>query len=126
MMLPTTVIPLLLILSVSGCWWLGSNRVVDFPSLSRIEKNIYTSPRQSFRIRIPWLSANAALRDERPTPNTILVTIEDDLCREFVVSERPGFLGTESLQSWVDAPITDRRQIFAIQWIGTDKSWPND
>jgi hypothetical protein len=70
-----------------------------------MDSNIYTSPRQSFRIRLPWLSANATLLDERPTPNTTLVTIKDDLCREFVVSERPGILGAQSLQSWVDEHI---------------------
>ena len=59
------------------------------------------------RIRLPWLSSNATLRDERPTANTILVTLADDLCRQFFISERPGFLGIESLQSWVDAHIVE-------------------
>ena len=98
------VVPLL-ILSLSGCAWIGQNRPVDSQSLGRIDNNIYTSPLQSFRIRIPRLSTNATIRDERPTPNTTLVTIKDALCREFVVSERPGFLGTQSLQSWVDTHI---------------------
>jgi len=95
----------LLILSLSGCALIGQNRAVDSQSLGRIDNDIYTSPRQSFRIRIPRLSTNATIRDERPTPNTTLVTIKDDLCREFVVSERPGFLGAQSLQSWVDEHI---------------------
>ncbi|MDZ4341505.1 MAG: hypothetical protein U1E51_03600 [Candidatus Binatia bacterium] len=94
------VVPLL-ILSLSGCAWIGQNRPVDSQMQGRIDNNIYTSPRQSFRIGIPRLSTNAIIRDERPTPSTTLVTIKDDLCREFVVSERPGFLGTQSLQSWV-------------------------
>ncbi len=100
----TIVIPLL-ILSLSGCAWIGQNRAVDSQSLGRIDNDIHTSPRQSFRIRIPRLSTNATIRDERPTPNTTLVTIKDDLCREFAVSERPGFLGTQPLQSWVDTHI---------------------
>ncbi len=107
MMLPTTAIPLLLILSVSGCALLGSKPLADSQSLGRVENNIYTSPRQSFRLRLPRLAADATIRDERPTPNSTLVTIEDKLCREFTVSERPGFLGTESLQSWVDAHIVE-------------------
>jgi len=112
----TIIIPLL-ILSLSGCAWIGQNRAVDSQSLGHIDNHIYTSPRQSFRIGIPRLSTNATIRDERPTPNTTLVTIKDDLCREFVVSERPGFLGTESLQSWVDAHIVEdlKRLGFDVQ-----------
>ena len=102
-----TVIALLLILSPSGCAWIRQNRLADSRAEGRVENNIYTSPRQSFRIRLPWLSSDSTLRDERPTPNTIFVTIEDNLCREFLVSERPGFLGNESLQSWVDVHIVE-------------------
>ena len=96
---------ILLIFSFSGCAWINQSRLADSHTEGRIENNIYTSPRQSFRFRIPWLSTNATLRDEKPTPDTLLVTIKDDLCREFVVSEQPGFLGTQSLQSWVDTHI---------------------
>jgi hypothetical protein len=104
-MLHVTIGLVLLIFSFSGCAWINQNRLADSRTEGRIENNIYTSPRQSFRFRIPWLSTNATLGDERPTPNSMLVTIKDDLCREFVVSERPGFLGTQSLQSWVDTHI---------------------
>ncbi len=107
MLLSTTTIPLLLVLSLSGCAWLGSKPMADSQSLGRVENNIYTSPRQSFRMRLPRLAADATIRDERPTPNSTLVTIEDKLCREFTVSERPGFLGAQSLQSWVDANIVE-------------------
>ena len=106
-MLHVTTGLVLLIFSFSGCAWINQNRLADSRTEGRIENNIYTSPRQSFRFRIPWLSTNATLRDERPRPNTILVTIQDDLCREFIVSERPGFLGAQSLQSWVDANIVE-------------------
>lgn len=102
-----TAIPLLMILSLSGCTWIRQNRVADYAADGRIENNVYTSPRQSFRIRLPFLSSDSKLRDERPTPNTINVTIEDNLCREFTVSERPGFLGKDSLQSWVDKNIVE-------------------
>lgn len=107
----------LLIFSFSGCAWINQNRLAYSRTEGRIENNIYTSPRQSFRLRIPWLSTNATLRDERPTPDTLLVTIKDDLCREFVVSERPGFLGTQSLESWVDAHIVAdlKRLKFAVR-----------
>lgn len=104
-MLHLTVGMVLLIFGFSGCAWINQSRLADTRAEGRIVNNIYTSPQQSFRIRIPWLSTNATLRDERPAPNTLLVTIKDELCREFVVSERLGFLGTQSLESWVDAHI---------------------
>lgn len=55
--------------------------------------------------------------DERPTSNTTQLNIKDDLCRKFVVSERPGFLGTESLQSWVETYIVGdlKRLGFEVQ-----------
>jgi hypothetical protein len=74
---------ILLIFSFSGCAWINQSRLADSHTEGRIENNIYTSPRQSFRIRIPWLSTNATLRDERPTPNTMLVTIKDDVLAHF-------------------------------------------
>jgi hypothetical protein len=107
MKLLQTAIPLLMILSLSGCTWIRQNRVAEYAADGRIENNIYTSPRQSFRIRLPFLSSDSKLRDERPTPNTINLTIEDNLCREFTVSERPGLLGTMSLQAWVDRHIVE-------------------
>ena len=112
-----TTIPLLLILSLSGCGWIRQNRVAEHAADGRIENNIYTSPRRSFRIRLPWLSAQSRLRDERPTPNTINVTIEDNLCRQFTVFERPGFLGMDSLQSWVDTHIVEdlKRRGFKVE-----------
>jgi hypothetical protein len=47
----------------------------------------------------------------------MLVTIKDDLCREFIVSERPGSLGAQSLQSWVDEHIVQdlKRLGFEVQ-----------
>ena len=93
-MLHLTVGMVLLIFGFSGCAWINQSRLADTRTEGRIVNNIYTSPQQSFRIRIPWLSTNATLSDERPAPNTLLVTIKDELCREFVVSERLGFLGT--------------------------------
>jgi hypothetical protein len=73
----------------------------------RIENNTYISPGESFRIRFPRLSKGAAVRDEISKDQTLLVTISDELCREFTVSQRPGFLGTQSLEAWVDAHIVD-------------------
>ena len=96
---------LLLTLSLSGCGWIGQSRVAATQSQGQLDDNVYTSPRHSFRFRIPWLSSEATLHDESPTPNTTIVTMRDHLCREFVVSERPGFLGTQSLESWVDTHI---------------------
>jgi hypothetical protein len=116
-MLHVTIGLVLLIFSFSGCAWINQNRLADSRTEGRIENNIYTSPRQSFRIRLPWLSANATLLDDRPTPDSMVVTIKDDLCREFVVSERPGFLGAQSLQSWVDEHIVQdlKRLGFEVQ-----------
>lgn len=102
-----TAISLLLLLSLSGCGWIRQNRVADYAAVGRIENNIYTSPRQSFRIRLPFVSSGSRLRDERPTPNRINVTIEDNLCRQFTVSEEPGSLGMDALQSWVDRHIVE-------------------
>jgi hypothetical protein len=57
------------------------------------------------------------LRDEVSAGNAVTVTIADDLCREFIVSERPGFLGTQSLESWVNERIVEdlERLNFAVQ-----------
>ena len=112
-----TAIPLLLMLSLPGCGWIRQNRVADYAADGRIENNIYTSPRQTFRIRLPWLSSESTLRDERPTPNTINVTIEDNLCRQFTVSEQRGFLGMDALQSWVDRHIVEdlKRRGFNVE-----------
>jgi hypothetical protein len=78
------------------------------PTLQGLSKNnVYTSPRESFRIRVPALSTNATLRDETSVGDTVRVTMSDDLCREFIVSQRPGFLGTQSLESWVNAHIVE-------------------
>ena len=101
------VLFLWLMVTMSGCGSFGRDRIAQPPSLGRIKDNVYTSPRQSFRLRIPWLASEATLHDERPTPNTTIVTMKDALCREFVVSERPGFLGTQSLESWVDTHIVE-------------------
>ena len=70
----------------------------------RVENNAYTSPTETFRIRIPPLSSNIKFREEMPAPNT-LFSITDDLCREFIVSERPGVLAEESLESWTETHI---------------------
>lgn len=101
----TFVVLILWVLSIHGCTLIGGRSIVVAGLQGQVENNVYTSPQQSFRFRIPWLTAKAATRDERPTPNSLLVTIEDELCRQYLVSERPGFLGTESLQQWVDAHI---------------------
>ncbi len=112
-----TIALLVLLFGMSGCAGIGYDRVTDSRAEGRIVNNVYTSPNQSFRFRLPWLSANATLRDERPTPNSILVTIADDLCRVFFVLERPGFLVTESLQSWVDTYVVEdlKRLGFAVR-----------
>lgn len=107
----------LLVVGLPGCALLARKPVAE-PSLQgRLEDSAYISPRATFRIRMPWLSTDATIRAETLTPDTELVTIADDLCREFIVSQRPGFLGGQSLESWVDTHIVAdlKRLNFAVQ-----------
>lgn len=68
-------------------------------------------------MRLPRLSRNATIHDEVPTYGTLLLTIADDLCREFVISQRPGYLGTRALESWVDEHIVQdlKRRNLSVQ-----------
>jgi hypothetical protein len=111
------VLSALLVIGFLGCAALAKKPLAEPALQGRLEGNVYISPRASFRIRMPWLSANATLRDESSAGDTLLVTFTDDLCREFIVSQRPGFVGTESLQSWVEAHIVEdlERQGFKVQ-----------
>jgi hypothetical protein len=98
----------LLLTGLAGCALLGKKPLTEPGTVQgRIENNIYISPGESFRIRLPRLSKGAAVSDEVSKDQTLLVTISDELCREFTVSQRPGFLGTQSLEEWVDAYIVD-------------------
>ena len=103
--LPSLAIIVLLGMTVPGCALFAKKPLAGSVLQGRIEDNTYTSPQGSFQFRVPWLSANATLRDETPGPDTVLVTIADDLCRQFIVSQRPGYLGSQSLASWVDEHI---------------------
>jgi hypothetical protein len=105
--LPSLAIILLLTTALPGCAFFGAKPPADYALQGRVEDRTYTSPNGSFRFRVPWLSANATLRDETFGPDTVLVTIADDLCRQFIVSQRPGYLGTQSLESWVDEHIVN-------------------
>jgi hypothetical protein len=94
---------------------LAKKPLADPAMQGQLRDNVYTSPGESFRIRIPWLSTNARLRDETAGSNTVIVTIADDLCREFIVSQRPGFLGTQSLEAWVNAHIVEDLKRFGFE-----------
>jgi hypothetical protein len=100
----TAALILSLLISASGCSWIGQEKLVIPNAQGRIQSNVYTSPSGTFRLQIPRLS-NPTIREEVPSPNTMLLSITDDLCREFIVSERPGFLGADSLESWVNTHI---------------------
>jgi hypothetical protein len=102
---------------VQGCALLATKPLAGPGLQGRLEDNSYTSPQNSFRFRLPWLSSNAVLREEISTADTLLVTIADDLCREFIVSQRPGYLGAQSLESWVEAHIVQdlRRSNLTVQ-----------
>ena len=78
----------------------------------RLKDNIYISPGQTFRIRLPWLSADASIRDEIASDNILIVTIADDLCREFIVSQSAVVLGAQSLESWVNVHIIE-----VLKWL---------
>jgi hypothetical protein len=105
--LPSLAIIVLLSMVVPGCALFAKKPLAGSALQGRLDDNTYTSPYESFRFRVPWLSANATLRDETPGSDTVLVTIADDLCRQFIVSQRPGYLGTQSLESWVDEHIVN-------------------
>ena len=99
-------IALLLISAVAGCALLSDKTPPAYDARGRIENNTYTSPTGSFKLRLPELSSSGVnIRDEVPSPGTLLLSIRDDLCREFIVSERPGNPGTLSLESWVNENI---------------------
>jgi hypothetical protein len=107
----------LLVTGVAGCALLARKPLAESIMQGRLEDSVYISPRATFRIRMPWLSTGATIRAEAATPDTVLVTIADDLCREFIVSHRPGFLGDQTLESWVDTHIVAdlKRLHFAVQ-----------
>lgn len=101
-------IAFILILAASGCTLLGHRPPPVENTQGRIENNVYTSPTGNFKLRLPELSGNGVkIRDEVPSPGTLLLSITDDLCREFLVSERPGNPGKLSLESWVDENIIE-------------------
>jgi hypothetical protein len=52
------------VIRLSGCAALAPQRLAEPTLQGRLEGSVYTSPPESFRIRIPWLSTNATLRDE--------------------------------------------------------------
>jgi len=75
-------------------------------------------PGQPFRLRIPPLTGEQAkIIDEVPSPDTLLLTLSDDLCREFIVWERPGLLGDQSIEAWVAENIVEplTRSRFKLQ-----------
>ena len=82
----------------------------------RILDNVYTSPSGSFRLRIPkLLNPGAKVRDEIPAPGVLLVSFTDDLCREFIVSEEPGNLGSQSLEAWVDENVVENLKPLGVE-----------
>lgn len=102
------IVVVCLILGVSGCTLFADRPPPTYETRGRIENNVYTSPAESFKLRLPELSSTGvSIRDEVPSADTLLLSIKDDLCREFIVSERPGNPGTLSLESWVNENILD-------------------
>jgi hypothetical protein len=111
------IAPALLVAGLPGCALLTRKPLAEPIMQGRLADSVYISPRATFRIRMPWLSTDATIRAEAPTTDTVLVTIVHDLCREFIVSQRPGFLGGQTLESWVDTHIVAdlKRLNFAVQ-----------
>jgi len=99
----------LVLFVMSGCALLGSKSLTPSPGMrGRMVDNVYVSPKETFRLRIPPLSKTGAkMRDEVPSEGTLLLTLSDDLCREFIVSERPGILGDRTIEAWVDQNIVE-------------------
>lgn len=104
-----TVLLSLCILGTYGCTLLGESVTVSTADLDgRIEDGVYTSPTGTFRVRLPRLSNDGAeINDDMLSQSTLRLTIKDNLCREFIVSQQPGFLGMQSLAEWVDKHIVE-------------------
>lgn len=98
-----------ILMGAYGCAFLGQDISVEKGELEgRVQDNVYTSPTGKFRVRLPRLSRDGVeITDEMPSQSTLRLVIKDDLCREFIISERPGFLGTQSLGEWVDEHIVE-------------------
>ncbi len=94
-------------MGLSGCALLGDNIPLSSGMQGRLEGNFYTSPSGSFRVRLPKLTKAAKIADEVPSAGVLLLSISDDLCREFIVSERPGNLGVQSITDWVNENIVE-------------------
>lgn len=94
----------LLVLGLPACAFLARKPLAEPALQGHLEENVYVSPQATFRVRMPRLSTDATVSDETPTTDTALVTIADNLCREFIVSQRPDNLGEQSLQSWPNSP----------------------
>ncbi len=97
----------LLIFALPGCALIAAKTPTPTAGMQgRIDGNVYISPNESFRLRLPTLSKTAPrISDEVPSANTLLLTLSDDLCREFIVSERPGILGDQKIDAWVEQNI---------------------
>jgi len=97
-----TALLFLLAFASSGCALIAAKTPTPTDGMQgRIDGNVYISPHATFRLRLPTLSKTAPrIGDRVPSPNTLLLTLSDDLCREFIVSERPGILGDEKIESW--------------------------
>ncbi len=110
------ILRLLLMIGFSGCALLGDKPPPSSDIQGRIENSVYTSPTSSFQLRLPDLSGDGIkIRDEIPSPGTLLLSIKDDLCREFIISERPGNPGTQSLEVWVRDNIVEQLKESGIQ-----------
>ena len=94
-------------IAMGGCALFAKKPLGESALQGRIEDNTYTSPGETFRFRLPWLSDGATFRDQTFGPDTVLVTIADNLCRQFIVSQRPGYLGAQPLDSWVNEHIVN-------------------
>ncbi len=105
----TTLFTALIFFGIYSCALLDQSISLKKGDLQgQIEDNVYTSPTGSFRVRLPRLSSEGVeITDERPSESALRLVIKDNLCREFSISERPGFLGTQSLSEWVNQHIVD-------------------
>jgi hypothetical protein len=98
-----TALLFLFLFAMSGCAFIAAKTPAPTGDMQgRIVDNVYVSPNETFRLSIPPLSKAAPrISDEVPSPGTLVLTLSDELCREFIVSERPGILGDRTIEAWV-------------------------
>ncbi len=74
-----------------------------------VKHGVYTSPNESFRVRVPaLLKPGARIKDGPTRDGGFMVLFEDDLCRGFVVSEHgESLFGGHTLEEYISHDVLD-------------------